>query len=355
MHGVVLTGFGGPACLQYREDLPVPQPQPGEVLIRVGASTVNNTDINTRVGWYSKTVDAATSSGGAVFDTAQDADPSWGAMPMVFPRIQGADCCGRIVAVGLGVDASRLGQRVLVRPILRAYTHFQPYRCWYLGSECDGAFAQYTKVPSSAALPIESQLSDGELASFACAYSTAENLLERAAVQPGMRVLVTGASGGVGSAAVQLAKRRGAQVWAQAALEKHAAMQVLGADRLLTRDADLREQLGPEQVDVVVDLVGGAQWPQLLTLLRRGGCYACSGAIAGPMVTLDLRTLYLHDLRLLGCTFQEDFIFEQLLGYIERGEIRPVLAKTYALRDIAQAQADFVAKTMVGKIVLLPP
>jgi NADPH:quinone reductase-like Zn-dependent oxidoreductase len=170
-----------------------------------------------------------------------------------------------------------------------------------------------------------------------------------------MRVLVTGASGGVGSAAVQLAKRRGAQVWAQAALEKHAAMQVLGADHLLARDADLREQLGAEQVDVVVDFVGGAQWPQLLTLLRRGGCYACSGAIAGPMVTLDLRTLYLHDLRLLGCTFQEDFIFEQLLGYIERGEIRPVLAKTYALRDIAQAQADFVAKTMVGKIVLLPP
>ena len=151
MCGVVLTGFGGPEVLQYREDLPVPRPGAGEVLIRVAASAVNNTDINTRVGWYSKTSATATEGASAAIDSAQDADPSWGGMPMLFPRIQGADCCGHIAAVGPGVDAARIGQRVLVRPVLRDDAIEQPYACRYFGSECDGGFAQYTCVPATAA------------------------------------------------------------------------------------------------------------------------------------------------------------------------------------------------------------
>jgi len=355
MHGVVLSAFGGPEVLHYREDLPRPQPRAGEVLIRVAASAVNNTDINTRVGWYSKTNTAATGGDAPAFDSAQDRDPSWGGKPMEFPRIQGADCCGHIAEVGPGVDASRLGQRVLVRPILRAYSNYQPYACWYFGSECDGGFAQYTCVPADAAVAVRSALSDAELASFPCAYSTAENLVDRAGVQAGERVLVTGASGGVGSAAVQLAHRRGAQVVAVAGADKHAAVRALGAAECLAREADLRRALGLESLDVVIDLVGGARWPVLLEVLKRGGRYATSGAIAGPLVALDLRTLYLKDLSLVGCTFQEDRIFDHLVGYIERGEIAPVVAQTFALRDIAKAQAAFVAKDFVGKIVLLAP
>ena len=175
MHGVVLTAFGGPEVLHYRDDLPLPLPRAGEVLIRVAASAVNNTDINTRVGWYSKTTNSATEGGAAVFDRAQDEDPSWGGTPMAFPRIQGADCCGHIAAVGPGVDAARIGQRVLVRPILRAYADYRPYACWYFGSECDGGFAQYTRVPADAAMAIHSTLSDAELASFPCAYSTSKS------------------------------------------------------------------------------------------------------------------------------------------------------------------------------------
>jgi NADPH:quinone reductase-like Zn-dependent oxidoreductase len=355
MHGVVLTAFGGPEVLHYRDDLPLHLPRAGEVLIRVAASAVNNTDINTRVGWYSKTTVRATEGSAAVFDTARDADPSWGGTPMVFPRIQGADCCGHIAAVGPGVDTARIGQRVLVRPILRAYADYRPYACWYFGSECDGGFAQYTRVPADAAVAIHSALSDVELASFPCAYSTAENLVDRAGVKSGERVLVTGASGGVGSAAVQLARRRGAQVIALAGTDKHAAVGALGAAECLPRDADLAHALGAESVDVVIDLVGGAQWPALLDVLKRGGRYASSGAIAGPLVTLDLRTLYLKDLTLVGCTFQDDRIFDNLVGYIERGEIAPVVAHTFALRDIALAQAAFGAKDFVGKIVLLAP
>lgn len=354
MHGVVLTGFGGPEQLQYREDLPLPLPRAGEVLIRVAASSVNNTDINTRVGWYSKTVDGPTQHADVGFDAAGDAAPSWGGAAMQFPRIQGADCCGHIVAVGAGVDTTRIGQRVLVRPVLRK-AGGAPYYFDYFGSECDGAFAQYTRVAESAAMAVQSTLSDAELACLPCAYSTAENLLTRAKVRAGERVLITGASGGVGSAAVQLAHLRGAQVMAQADSSKHAALQSIGAQQTLARDADVAQALGKDSVAVVMDLVGGPAWPRLLEVLQRGGRYASAGAIAGPMVTLDLRTLYLKDLQLLGCTWQEDAVFDQLLAYVERGEFKPLLARTYDLRDIAQAQADFVAKRFVGKIALLIP
>ena len=355
MHAVVLTGFGGPDKLVYRDDVPLPIARAGEVLIRVGASAVNNTDINTRVGWYSKTVDASSASEGVGFDASADATPGWGGTAMQFPRIQGADCCGTIVAVGAGVDAQRVGERVLVRPVLRMYAGYAPFACWYLGSECDGAFAQYTRVPADAALPILSSLGDAELATFPCAYSTAENLLTRSGVRAGDRVLVTGASGGVGSAAVQLAMLRGAQVVVQAATAKHAALRELGAEAAVDRGDDALRSLGANAVSVVIDLVGGPQWPLLLDALRTGGRYASAGAIAGPVVPLDLRTLYLKDLSLFGCTFQDDIIFENLVGYIERGELRPLLAKTYALSDIAQAQADFSAKQFLGKLALVPP
>ena len=168
-------------------------------------------------------------------------------------------------------------------------------------------------------------------------------------------MLITGASGGVGSAAVQLAHLRGAQVIAQADSSKHAALNTIGAKHTLARDNDVVQALGKDSVAVVIDLVGGPAWPSLLEVLQRGGRYATAGAIAGPLVTLDLRTLYLKDLQLLGCTWQEDAVFEQLLGYVERGQLTPLLARTYDLRDIAQAQAEFVAKRFVGKIALKIP
>src|SRR5262249_22670263 len=150
----------------------------------------------------------------------------------------------------------------------------------------------------------------------------------------GERVLITGASGGVGSAAVQLAKRRGTEVIAIAAASKADEVQELGADRVIPRGENLLKCLGRNAVDVVIDLVAGPQWPELLEVLRRGGRYAVAGAIAGPIVELDVRTLYLNDLSFFGCTFQEDEVFTNLIAYIERGEIRPVIAKTYPLKDI---------------------
>jgi NADPH:quinone reductase-like Zn-dependent oxidoreductase len=356
MAAVVLTGHGGFDKLEYRTDVPVPRPKSGEVLIRVSAAGVNNTDINTRIGWYSKGVTGETNQGGSRgFDSVRVADASWSGTPLSFPRIQGADCCGKIVAVGEGVDAVRIGERVIVRTMQRSQIDEHPYACRTLGSECDGAFAQYTVAPAAETHQVDCDWTDAELASIPCAYSTAENMLHRAGLSAGERVLVTGASGGVGSAAVQLAKRRGAEVIAVAGAAKADAVRALGADRVVARGENIGAAIETASLDLVVDLVAGPQWPQLLDTLRSGGRYAVAGAIAGPLVELDVRTLYLKDLTFFGCTFQEDAVFENLVRYIENAEIRPVVAGIYPLDRIVEAQRAFLEKAFIGKLVLQPP
>lgn len=343
MRGVVLTGFGGFDKLEYRIDLPVPRPGKGEVLIRVGAAGVNNTDINTRIGWYSKTVEGSTSEGGAS-GFAEAEDDGWSGAPFTFPRIQGADAAGRIVAVGAGVSEDRIGEQVLVEPCFRACDG----TVRYFGSECDGAFAEYAVVPACHAHKIRTRLSDTELASFPCSYAAAENMVSRARVIAGERVLVTGASGGVGSATVQLARRRGARVTALAGMSKQQAVAELGAEEVLDRHAPLEQ----DRYDAVLDVAGGPGFSGLLAALRPGGRYATAGAIAGPLVELDLRTLYLKDLTLFGCTVLDAEVFPNLVDYIERGEIRPVVCATFPLARIETAQRLFLEKHHVGKIVL---
>ena len=349
MRAVLLTGNGGFDQLELRSDVPVPTPGPGDVLIEIGAAGVNNTDINTRIGWYSKAVAEATEAGGAS-GIAGAEDDGWSGAAFQFPRIQGADACGRIVAVSDGVDPARIGTRVLVEPVFRGAGLFDAI---YFGSEVDGAFADYARVPSVHAHPIDSDLSDVELASFPCAYSAAENMLTRIALAEGEDVLITGASGGVGSAAVQLAKRRGAKVTAMAGSDKADAVRGLGADHVIPRDADLTALYGPEYFDAALDIVGGTGFVGILNCLKRGGRYGVAGAISGPIVDLDLRTLYLKDLRLLGCTILEPEVFPNLIGYIERGEIKPVVAATFPLAEIVAAQEAFLTKRHVGKIVLV--
>lgn len=339
MSGVQLTGHGGLECLQYRDDIAVPAPGPSDVLIRVGAAAVNNTDLNTRVAWYSKS-------------QGDSNDASWSGNPLQFPRIQGADVCGTVVAVGTDAEAALLGRRVLVEPCIVEANGKCLEQPWYFGSECDGGFAEYTTVAARHAHPIRSELTDVELASFPCSYSTAENLLARTQVSAGERVLVTGASGGVGSAAVQLARARGARVIAITSPSKAEALLALGAERTLGRDCDLLQELGSDGVDVVIDLVAGEQWPSLLGVLTRFGRYATSGAIAGPLVELDVRTLYLKDLTLFGCTVLDPGVFANLVTLIEAGKVRPLVARTYSLSRIVEAQQDFAVKRHVGKLVI---
>lgn len=354
MNAMVTMGHGDLDQMVFHTDWPRPEPAPGEVLIRVGACGLNNTDVNTRSGWYSKLVTEATT--GNAFETVGQDDPTWGAAPISFPRIQGADVCGEIVSVGEGVDPTRIGERVITDGWLRDDSDLDDInKTGYFGSERDGGFAQYTTTPARNALPVTSDLSDAELATFSCSYSTAEGMLTRAKVTEKDTVLVTGASGGVGGALVQLAKRRGARVIAMASEAKHGDVAQLGPDKILPRDpADLRAALGDEKITVVADIVGGSYWPTLIDVIERGGRYTCSGAIAGPMVELDLRTFYLRDLTFTGSTVIPHEVMPNLVKYIESGEIKPALAATYPLSDLREAQAAFIAKKHTGNIVVIP-
>ena len=354
MSAMVLMGHGDLDQYHWRTDWPTPRPAAGEVLVRVGACGLNNTDVNTRSGWYSKAVDSATT--GSAFDRVNADDPTWGGRPLTFPRIQGADVCGQIVAVGDGVDPSRIGQRVISDNWLRDPDDPENKdKTGYFGSEMDGGYAEYTVIPATNALAVTSPLSDAELATFSCSYSTAEGMLTRAQVTASDTVLVPGASGGVGGALVQLAKRRGARVIAMASTAKHAEVASLGPDRILPRAPEnLRAALGNDRVTVVADVVGGAQWPALIDILERGGRYTCSGAIAGPMVELDLRTFYLRDLTFTGSTVIAPEVMANIVRYIEAGEIKPALAASYPLRELRAAQSAFIAKQHTGNIVVLP-
>ena len=207
MHAVLLNGHGGLDKLEYRSDVEVPVPKEDEVLIYVKGAGINNTDINTRTGWYSKS-------------SVENADDgSWSGNPLNFPIIQGADICGNIVAVGSSVDNKRIGERVIVRTMQTVPENQKTFSAWTVGSECNGGFAQFSSIRSSETFLINSDWTNADIASIPCAYSTAEGLLHRSQVGE-EKVFITGASGGVGSAAIQLAKLRGSTVIAQCASEK---------------------------------------------------------------------------------------------------------------------------------------
>ena len=353
MKAVVTAGNGGYEKLQCRV-VPVPMLEPGEVLLQVLAAGINNTEINTRLGWYSPSVTTGTSdAANAEAEQSTDkGDGGWNeATP--FPFIQGTDCCGRVVAVAPGGDESIIGSRVLVRPCMRISGYASMDNVW-MGSDFDGAFAQYVKVPAGEVFAVACDWSDAELGTIPCAYGTAENMLHRGRVCRGEHVLVAGASGGVGSAVVQLAKRRGAVVTAVTSKSKMAQIMSIGADHVIDRD-ELSDSLGECAADVVVDNVAGQNFGCMLKALKRGGRYVSSGAIAGPLVMLDMRTLYLQDLTLIGCTAWDEPVFRNLIAYIEHGELRPLVARTFPLERIADAQREFLLKRHIGNFVLIPP
>ena len=202
---------------------------------------------------------------------------------------------------------------------------------------------------------MECDWSAAELATIPCAYGTAENMIQRAGIQNGERVLITGASGGVGSAALQLVKLQGAEVIALVSSTKQAQILELGAKEVVERNQNLIEAIGEESIDVVVDIVAGEVFPSLLKVLKRGGRYVSAGAIGGPLVSFDTRTFYLKDLQLIGCTAWDESVFPSLISYIENHQIKPLLAKTFPLELIAKAQQEFLLKQHVGNFVLIPP
>ncbi len=340
MLAVVLTRFGGVDALELREVEP-PEPGPGEVVVSVAAVALNNTDIWTRQGAYGAT------------------EPAGWLGPIDFPRVPGADVCGHVEQVGVGVDPSWQGRRVLVDPVLEYSDGPEPLVAAVLGSEADGGYAHRVVVRADRVHDVStSPLTDQQLSCLPIAYGTATGMLERAGIGAGETVLVTGASGGVGLALVDLAAQRGARVLALSSADKAAPVLEVGAEVVIDRGVDDVAQrlaeLAPSGLDAVADVVAGPLVGQVMPHVRPGGRWVVAGAVAGPVIELDLRPLYLRSIRLIGSTMHTPAQFEVLVAAANRGDLAPRIAATHPLSAVRAAHQQFERREHVGKIVLVP-
>lgn len=337
MGAVLLRGHGDVDQYAFREDVPVPIPGPLDILVEVEAASLNNTDVNVRSEWYAGGVE----------------EPG-----LRFPRIQGADVAGRIVRAGAGVDARRVGERVICDPHLRQGAERRPERsvtAGYLGFDLDGGFAQYVVLPVANAWPVPESLPAEELACYPVAYSTALEMLLRSRARAGQTIVVTGASGGVGTACVQLAKVLRLDVVAVASAAKAQRLRELGADHVVDRGSGsvveaIEEAVG--DVAAVLDVVGATMLPGLLEVVQDGGTCVTAGGIGGPLASIDLRQLIYKDVDLRGIATPRISTFAMLVDLIGREAIRAPVAGVHPLRELAAAQQEFMRKQHVGKIAV---
>ena len=352
MMAVVTTGNGGYNKLDYKL-VDTPRINNDEVLIKVLAAGLNNTEINTRIGWYSSLVKDGTEELNNKLESGLKVNNGGWSGSTKFPLIQGTDCCGQIVKLLNHNYQNLIGKRVIVRSCMRVNGFNSKEKIW-MASDFDGSFAEYVRVPLSEVFAINCNWSNEELATIPCSYGTAENMLHLSRCKKTDIVLITGASGGVGSAAIQLAKIRGAKVIASIGKEKKEYALKLGADQTIDRSNNIFNTLGSNSVDLVVDVVGGSQFQNFFKIIKPTGRYISSGAIAGPIVNFDLRDLYLKDISIIGSTTWEEPIFHNLVKYIEDDLIKPLVAKTYPLSEIVRAQKEFLLKKHFGNLVLIP-
>ncbi|MDT8915201.1 zinc-binding dehydrogenase [Amycolatopsis sp. PS_44_ISF1] len=340
MHAVRITGHGGPEVLEPAE-VAVPAPGTGEVLVRVGAVALNNTDLWTREGAYGRS-----------------GRPSGWRGPIRFPRIQGADVAGRVVATGPGADGRLVGRRVVVDPAVYDSEGPQANPVGLMGSERDGGYAEYVTAPAGQVHDVtESPLTEDQLASLPTAYGTALGMIERGRLREGETALVTGASGGVGLALVQLTRARGARVLAVSSGSKVDAVREAGAHEVVDRGQDVAGRLraaAPEGIDVALDVVAGDLLDEGLPMLREAGRWVVAGALGGHSVTFDVRRLYLHNAQLIGSSMHTREHFGLLMALARRGEFQPVVAAAFPLAEAARAQEELARREHVGKLVLHP-
>lgn len=343
MRAVRIAEHGGPEVLELTE-VAVPTPQAGEVLVRVRAVALNNTDLWTREGAYGRPGDPGALSG-------------WRG-PIDFPRIQGADVAGRVVAVGAAVDESLVGRRVVVDPAIYDSDGPDANPVGLMGSERDGGYAEYVTASAERTHDVtESPLTDDQLAALPTAYGTALGMIERARLQQGETALVSGASGGVGLALLQIARARGARVIAISSGSKVDSVREAGAHEVIDRARDVADQIrgaAKEGIDVALDVVAGDLVSEGLPLLREGGRWVIAGALGGYEVTFDVRRLYLHNAQVIGSTMHTPMHFDLLMDLARKAQIQPVVAATFPLDQAAEAQELLARRRHVGKIVMHP-
>lgn len=361
MAAMLLVGHGGVEQLHYREDVKTPLPGPGDVLVQVTATAKNNTDRKAREGLY------PTKEKGDVTSFAMGGTPT-----LTFPRIQGADVAGRIVAVGEGVDAERIGQRGLLDFNIyadeRRDINLTPD---YYGHGADGGYAEYIAVPADQFHSIDNpELSDAELAAMGmCSYQTAYHMMTSAHIKAGERVLVSGASGGVGTALIQLCRIVGAVPYAVSQPDKAAALQALGAEAVIDR-GDLPtfvnrvlEATGGKPIDAVMDLVGGEMTDlfidTMIVDMQHRQSYprlSIAGASGGNLSEIMWTRIYLYQVQIFGVSHGTREEAEQLIAWIRSGELKPVLHAAFKLSELHDAERYFVNRgsNYLGKIVIVP-
>jgi NADPH:quinone reductase-like Zn-dependent oxidoreductase len=359
MKAMVLTGHGDVDKLEY-QDVPVPAPGPGEVLVQVTATAKNNTDRKAREGLYPTKKGEMTSF-------------QMGGKPtLVFPRIQGADIAGRIAAVGEGVDESRIGERGLLDFNIyandRRDINLTPD---YFGHGADGGYAEYVALPADQFHHIPNpELGDAEVASMGmCSYQTAMHMLTSARIKAGERVLVTGASGGVGTALIQLCRIMGATPYALSKQDKAAALLELGAEAVLDRsDMDsfvdrVKAETGGQPIDAVMDLVGGEMTDVFIDTMifdmNVRSSYprlSIAGASGGNISEILWTRIYLYQVQIFGVSHGTREEAEQLMAWIRGGQLKPVLHGAFRLSDLHRAEEYFVNRgsNYLGKIVIVP-
>jgi NADPH:quinone reductase-like Zn-dependent oxidoreductase len=359
MKAMVLTGHGDVDKLEY-QDVSVPAPGPGEVLVRVTATAKNNTDRKAREGLYPTKKGEMTSF-------------QMGGKPtLTFPRIQGADIAGRVAAVGEGVDESRIGERGLLDFNIyandRRDINLTPD---YFGHGADGGYAEYVALPSDQFHHIpNAELTDAEVASMGmCSYQTAMHMLTSANIKAGERVLVTGASGGVGTALIQLCRIMGAIPYALSKQDKAAALLELGAEAVLDRsDMDsfvdrVKAETGGKPIDAVMDLVGGEMTDVFIDTMifdmNARSTYprlSIAGASGGNISEILWTRIYLYQVQIFGVSHGTREEAEQLMAWIRGGQLKPVLHGAFRLSDLHRAEEYFVNRgsNYLGKIVIVP-
>lgn len=343
MKAVLLPEHGGPEVLRYGE-WPTPEPGSGEALVRLKVAALNRVDVWVREGWPG--------------------------LRLPLPHLLGADGAGEIAALGPEVDGWQAGERVVINANLgcwacQACLSGRDNLCenWQLlGETVPGTYAEYVSVPVRNLMRLPESIREAEAAAAALVFQTAwHSLVRRGQLRPGETVLVVGASGGVNTACIQIAKLSGAQVYVVGSnAEKLEVAESLGADELIDRSRvenwsrEVFRISGRRGVDVVIDNVG-TTFPLSFRAARRGGRILTVGNTGGPRVEIDNRYVFGKQLSLIGSTMGTHQDFCEVMGLVFCGALRPVIDRTYALDEARQAHERLTAGEQLGKILLNIP
>ncbi|MGD8362139.1 MAG: zinc-binding dehydrogenase [Gemmatimonadota bacterium] len=341
MRAAVFSDFGGPDVV-HLEDLDIPEPGPGEVRVAVKAAAMNHLDLWIRRGLPLK---------------------------ITMPHIGGSDIAGIVDDVGPGVEPIAPGTRVVVDPSLdyswydgvRRGSHLPSPEFRIVGEHTQGGFAEYCVVPAGNLVELPEGVPFAPAAAASLVSVTAwRGLMTRGRLRAGERILVTGASGGVSTMAIQVARLAGAQVYAvTSGAENVEKVRALGADAVYDREAqdwgkEVFRDTGKEGVDLVFDSVGEAVWPHCLRALKVGGRLVTYGATTGAGGETEIRLVFWKQLSILGSTMGNPREYRTVMDLVFQGKLKPVIHATLPLEEARRGHEILEAGEAFGKVVLVP-